>query len=250
MADNIEKDAANSMANSDKYGGFTKMRNLTNILTGKNNNSRSSGNTSGSGTGTGTGNGWTAEDYKNYGDWQKSDREHQHLIDSTTAANNHVLENSSLDAHHIRTKDMITHAAQYGQVGNVSPDANGRTGVTFRAAPARTRAAGYGAGAQGSSKQQTSGKGAKIGATVGTALGALVPGAGETGVSEVIGNRVGAKVGDAIEKKIVNRKSKAGTVPGKTAAQAGAKAGTKPGMTAGEAATVPAKARTSRAKKA
>jgi len=76
MADNIEKSAADSMASSEKYGGFAKMRNLTNILMGRTRSTTDSdggSSTGGSSTGGGgrTGNGWTAEDYKNYGDWQE-----------------------------------------------------------------------------------------------------------------------------------------------------------------------------------
>jgi len=143
MADNIEKNAANSMANSDKYGGFTKMRNLTNILTGKNNNSRSSSNTSGGGTGTGTGNGWTAEDYKNYNDYEaKAERRKNNSADRE-------VYRQGVDREHVTNMQTVRNNQ------DLLTDIQRKRADAALAHRATVRAAGYGNGAQGTSQQQT-----------------------------------------------------------------------------------------------
>ena len=210
MADNIEGSAANAMAGSQASGRSAAKDLLKNLFIFKGSgNSGSSGGSGGSGA---TGNGWTAEDYKNYGDWQErtqglkqNDREHKALVKGTVSANNSVLANQSLNAHHIRTKDLLTHASQYGQVGNVSTDENGRSQVAFRAAPARTRTAGYGKGAQGTSKQQ--GAAAKIGKVAGTVLGGI---ATENPAGAAAGAKLGEKLGGAIDNKITTARANRG----------------------------------------
>jgi hypothetical protein len=184
MADNIEKDAANTMAGSEKFGGFTKMRNLTNILMGKSRQSGNSGNSGGSTGGAArSGNGWTAEDYKNYGDWQERNsarkvlvREHKN--DIQTIRNN---------------EDLLTDIQRQRASRSI---------------------AGYGPGNQGGSRQQTtaggrratSGAGAAAGRVAGAAVGGAVT---KNPRGATVGANVGAKIGDAIENKVVNRKPKA-----------------------------------------
>lgn len=205
MAENIEKDAANTMASSQSAG---KNKVLDVIATrffygnGRNSDSSGSGGSGGGGKGT-TGNGWTAEDYKNHNEYKDNEHERQ----TKTDANREVLINASRNARHIRDKDTMEHAKTFGQVRNIDLSTNTkRKVINFGATPARQTNAGKGTGAQGTSKQQTSGKGAAAGRVVGAVLGGAVT---ENPRGATAGGALGAKVGDAIEKKVINRTPKA-----------------------------------------
>jgi hypothetical protein len=188
--ENVEGSAANTMANS-QSGGRSVVKDWIKTvwgnkqLTGGNSSSSSSSSSSGGGGGKGTGNGWTSDDYKNYGDWQQRHYDMQdniegsrnirqdrlegnrHVRDAETNANNAVLKNSSKDAKLIRKntlegnrqardKDTLEHAAKFGQMRNVDLSTpKKRTTISFDASPVRETNPGKGAGAQGTSKQQT-----------------------------------------------------------------------------------------------
>lgn len=186
---NIEKDAANTMANSQSSGKGVVKDWIRTIWGNKqlSGNSGSSGGGRSTGGSTGgaarSGNGWTAEDYKNYGDWQERNsarkvlvREHKN--DITTIRNN---------------EDLLT---------------------DIQRQRASRAIAGYGPGNQGGSRQQTTAGGRRAtsgrGTAAGRVAGAVVGGAvTKNPKGATIGANVGAKIGDAIENKVVNRKPKA-----------------------------------------
>ena len=185
---NIEKDAANTMASSQSSGKGKWLDTLFNrVAYGSSDRSSRSNNSGDSGGSTGgaarSGNGWTAEDYKNYGDWQERNsarkvlvREHKN--DIQTIRNN---------------EDLLT---------------------DIQRQRASRAIAGYGPGNQGGSRQQTtpggrratSGRGAAAGRVAGAVVGGAVT---KNPKGATIGANVGAKIGDAIENKVVNRKPKA-----------------------------------------
>jgi hypothetical protein len=164
--DNVEGSAATSMANSDKYGGFTKMRNLyTKVMMPKDRSNSSGGSMSSSSSSSSGGGGdeWNAERYKNHNEYKQN----EHVRNAETNANNAVLKNASRDAKFIRKntmegnrqardKDTLEHAAKYGQVRNVDLSTpKKRTTISFDASPVRETNPGKGAGAQGTSRQQS-----------------------------------------------------------------------------------------------
>lgn len=182
--ENVEGSGAKSMAGSEKYnGGFMKNMALTKFLGGIMGGGDSGGGGNSGGGKRKTGNGWTADDYKNYGDYTERDRYqqgmlNQHSEDMKTVRNN---------------EDLLT-------------DINRQ-----RASKAIN---GYGRGNQGGSRQQTkpggrqatSGKGSAIGGKLGAVAGAAL---GKTPTAAAVGTKVGEKLGDAIESKVINRKPKA-----------------------------------------
>lgn len=224
MADN-EKDAANIMANSHS-GGRGAVKNWlstvwqTRQLTGGSGNSGNSGGSRSSGKPSGSG-AFTGEEIDNYNRYLKTHYKLQnklegkrHVRGAETDANREVLKNASKDAKMIRKntnedrrqsrdQENIAHAAKYGQVASFdSANGNKRNTIRFAATPARQTNAGKGTGAQGTSKQQTSGKGAAAGRVVGAALGGAVT-KNPRGVTA--GGAAGAKLGDVIESKVINR---------------------------------------------
>jgi hypothetical protein len=189
--ENVEGSAANTMAGSQSSG---KGKWIDAIFTrraygnGNDSDSRSSSSSSSSSSGGGggkTGNGWTADDYKNYGDWQerhygmqdniegsrnvRQDRleGNRHVRDAETNANNAVLKNASKDAKMLRKntnedrrqardRETLEHAKSFGQVATFDSDtANKRRTISFADNPVRETNPGKGAGAQGTSKQQS-----------------------------------------------------------------------------------------------
>jgi hypothetical protein len=279
MADNIEGSAANSMAGSHSSGrgavkDLTKNLWLFGGRTDRNSsNSGSSSSSSSSSTGGGdgtTGNGWTAQDYANHNEY----KENEHRRANETADNDvmrHVTKTSSDTRLQEATKnadlqrsvaskradagiskDLLTHATNHGQVANI--DINNDTGrhqVSFRESPVRETNPGNGAGAQGTSKQQTASPKAKT-SRPGAKRELLTSPLDKNDPRAAAGH---THVTESLTRAEIDRRAKAasansGTKPGKTAAQVGAKAGTKPGMTAAQAAATPVRTRTSRAKKA
>jgi hypothetical protein len=173
MAENIEKDAANTMASSQSTGKNKVLDVIANRFfygNGKNSDSSGSG---GGGKGT-TGNGWTAEDYKNHNEYKENenrrtnetrDRDvtrhvtkssHDITLDNTSKDAKLLRKNVNEDRRQARDQENITHAAKYGQVASIdSVNGKKRNTVRFEATPARETNPGKGAGAQGTSKQQS-----------------------------------------------------------------------------------------------
>jgi hypothetical protein len=187
--ENVEGSAANTMAGS-QSGGRGVVKDWIKTVWGNKQltggGSSSSSSSGGGGSKGGTGNGWTADDYKNYGDWQErhygmqdSIEGSRHVRNSETSANNAVLKNASRDAKFIRKntlegnrqardKDTLEHAAKYGQVASIdSVTGKKRNTVRFADTPVRETNPGKGTGAQGTSRQQSKpgGRGASRGPT-------------------------------------------------------------------------------------
>jgi hypothetical protein len=97
----------------------------------------------------------------------------------------------------------MEHAKTFGQVRNMDLSTNTqRKVINFAATPTRQTNAGKGTGAQGTSRQQTSGKGATAGRVAGTAIAAAIT---KNPKGAAAGGAAGAKLGDVIESKIINR---------------------------------------------
>jgi hypothetical protein len=263
LNENVEGAGAKSMANSTSKGKDTILGYVTNRFLyggGNNSNSSSSSSSSSSASSKGkTGNGWTAEDYKNYGDWQErhyglhndsQDKEvyrqgkaleHKtHLeqtVENARAGREELRRNNDV----IRTKRTMDHAKAHGQLASVDFNHDtGRHQISFGATPPSETVAGNGAGAQGTSQQQArpGGRGTKSGGTGRQNMRTIF----HPETKEVTGISVSGRK-DKWDSSWDNRPAV------KAAVKAGAKAGTAPGMTAGEA-TAAAPVRKSRGKKA
>jgi len=142
MADNIEGSAAKSMAGSDKYnGGFVKNAFVTRFLGGIVNGG--SGGGSGGGEGK-TGNGWTAKDYKNYGDYTERERYQQGKMNEHAEYMKTLRDNEDLltDINRQRASKIINgygHGNQGGSTQQSKP--GGRAAGTVSATKAPSQAA-------------------------------------------------------------------------------------------------------------
>ena len=239
--ENVEGSAANVMAGSHS-GGRGAVKDWIKTVWGQRQLSGNSGNSSGSSSSSSSSSGgqggdeWTAERYKNHNEYKENEHRRTNeskdsdMIRHNTNEDARMLrKNTNRDAKHLRSESqrnndvtrnntVLENAKKNGQVSSIDLDhTNGRQQIRFNDSPVRQTTPGKGKGAQGTSKQQTSGKGAAAGKVAGAVIAGAVT---KNPRAAAAGGAIGAKVGDAIEKKVVNRGSKSAVKPGTTAGAA------------------------------
>lgn len=183
--DNVEGSGAKNLSGSGSNGKGRILDYIANNFLYNNRSSNSDSSTSSKSSKGKTGNGWTAEDYKNYGDWQER---------------HYGLHNDSEDKKVYREGKALEHRTD---MQDVAKNRDLKREIQRK----RLGPTGYGPGGQGGSQQQS--KPGGRGAAIGKAAGAVIGGATtKTSTGAATGAKFGEKIGAAIDKKVANRTPK------------------------------------------